>query len=162
CALSAFASPALTWSSLVTSAWSATPFTSAATFSAFSALWSSTAILAPLAAMARAVAAPRPEPPPVMTTATSFNCMTNSPFAFLVSICELVKSLFATRFLQHTCANQRFHVPDVIAADLVGDGADAACARHRLAPEKQVIASANEAGIEQHRIDFAKLAGAHA
>ena len=35
-----------------------------------------TPILAPLAAMARAVASPRPEPPPVMRTATSFNSMT--------------------------------------------------------------------------------------
>jgi hypothetical protein len=35
--------------------------------------------------MARAVAAPRPEPPPVMTTATSFNCMgKTSPWAFPV------------------------------------------------------------------------------
>src|SRR6476469_5161291 len=53
CAASALASPALTCSSSVTSAWTATPFTSAATFSAFSLLWSSTAIFAPFAAIAR-------------------------------------------------------------------------------------------------------------
>src|SRR5665213_1278653 len=57
CAASAFASAALTCSSSVTSAWRATPFTSAATFSAFSLLWSMMPILAPLAATARAMAA---------------------------------------------------------------------------------------------------------
>jgi hypothetical protein len=40
-----------------------------------------------LAAMARAVAAPRPEPPPVMRTATSFNCMSN--FSLGVSSLDL-------------------------------------------------------------------------
>src|ERR1700756_2585288 len=111
----------------------ATPFNSAATFSAFSWLWSSTAIFAPLAAMARAVAAPSPEPPPVMRTATSFNCMMR-PLAtcyslFAVSSCR-----------QHAPANQRFHMPDVLAADLVGDRPDAGRARHHVAPEEQMIA----------------------
>src|SRR5665213_15276 len=163
CAASAFASAALTCSSSVTSAWRATPFTSAATFSAFSLLWSSTPIFAPLAAMARAVAAPRPEPPPVMTTATSFNCMVLIlPWAFPETWLFLMassdwNSLFATR--QYSPADQRFHVPDILPAHLVGDGADAAGARHRMPSEKQVIAGADQTRIEQHRIDVAEFAG---
>src|ERR1700730_1363672 len=197
CAASAFASPALTCSSSVTSAWTATPFTSAATFSAFSMLWSSTAILAPLAAMARAVAAPRPEPPPVMRTATSFNCMIKNLslgvssgrgewrvasgknrhvsvrsifplFAiryslFAVYSLLLIRHFFATRhsllpFSQHATADQRFHMPDVLATDFVGDRPDAGGARHRVPPEKQGVAGADQAGVEQHRIDVAELA----
>src|SRR6202166_3088193 len=162
--LSALARPALTCSSSVTSAWRATPFTSAATFSAFSLLWSSTAIFAPLAAMARAVAAPRPEPPPVMRTATSFNCMGKD---LSLGVSSRVASLESnssgcrgTRFRvrQHASANQRFHVPDVLAADLVGDRADAGRARHRVPPEEQMIAGTDQAGVEQHRIDVAEFA----
>src|SRR5712691_12622506 len=77
-------------------------------------------------------------------------------------------SLFAIRyfyspltirpFFQHSAADQRFHVLDVVAADLVGDGTDAGGARHRVPAEKQVIAGADQAGVEQHRIDLAKLA----
>src|SRR6267142_1263152 len=176
---SALASPALTCSSSVTSAWTATPFTSAATFSAFSLLCSSTAIFAPLAAMARAVAAPRPEPPPVMRTATSFNCMMETfPWAFLLGLqvlwacksCRLVSraagqssSSDADHLLrvgrQHAAANQRFHVPDVLAADFVGDRPDAGRARHRMPSEKQMVAGADQARIEQHRIDGPELAG---
>src|ERR1700730_3296740 len=178
CAVSAFAIAALTCSSSVTSATTATPFTSAATFSAFSLLWSRSAILPPLAAMARAVAAPRPEPPPVMRTATSFNCIVKTfPWAVVLrewriasgrkqascfellppySLLAIHYSLFAC---QHAAANQRFHVPDVLAADLVGDRPDAGRARHRVAAEKQVVAGADQAGVEQHRIDFAELAG---
>ena len=44
------------------------------------------------------------------------------------------------------------------AADLVGDRPDAGGARHRVAAEKQVIAGADQAGVEQHRIDFAEFA----
>src|SRR5712675_1926983 len=164
CAASALAIPALTCSSSVTSAWTATPFTSAATFSAFSLLWSSTAILAPLAAMARAVAAPRPEPPPVMRTATSFNCIvTTFPWAFLLwtwnfevlsgRACGLV-----VIGIQHAAADQRFHVLDVFAADFVGDRANPDRARHGVAAEEQVIAGADQAGVKQHRIDIAELA----
>src|SRR5450759_681018 len=167
-AASALAMAALTCSSSVTSATTAMPFTSAATFSAFSLLWSSTAIFAPLAAMARAVAAPRPEPPPVMRTATSFNCMVETfPWAFLLVLKSLKpkrsSSGDAGRFFlvrrQHAPANQLFHVPDVLAADLVGDRPDAGRARHRMPPEKQMVAGADQAGVEQHRIDGAELAG---
>src|SRR5450759_391946 len=168
CAASALAMPALTCSSLVTSAWTATPFTSAATFSAFSLLWSSTAIFAPLAAMARAVAAPRPEPPPVMRTATSFNCMIKTfPWAFLVVPLsrEAERSSSGCRGSrlgigrQHAAADQGFHVSDILAADLVGDRPDARRARHRVPPEEQMVAGADQAGVEQHRIDVAEFAG---
>src|SRR5580704_6485372 len=167
CAASAFASPALTCSSSVTSAWMATPFTSAATFSAFSLLWSSTAIFAPLAAMARAVAAPRPEPPPVMRTATSFNCMGKNLSLGVSSRLVILATKRSSsgcrdrgfRIRQHAAADQRFHVPDVLAADLIGDGTDAARARHRMPSEKQMIAGADQAGVEQHWIDGAELAG---
>src|SRR5712671_2200418 len=69
--------------------------------------------------------------------------------------------LFATRlfFPQHSAADQRFHVLDVLAADFVGDGTDAGGARHRVPAEKQVIAGADQAGVEHHRIDIAELAG---
>src|SRR3984893_7638736 len=155
----------------------ASALASPATFSAFSLLWSSTAIFAPLAAMARAVAAPRPEPPPVMRTATSFNCIVKTfPWAVVLrewriasgrkqaSCFELLPpySLLAIHYslfsCQHAAANQRFHVPDVLAADLVGDRPDAGRARHRAAAEKQVVAGADQAGVEQHRIDVAELA----
>src|SRR5258708_40077186 len=73
-------------------------------------------------------------------------------------------SLFATHYSlltcrQHAPANQRFHVPDVLAADFLGDGPDTGRARHRVAAEKQMIAGSDQAGVEQHRIDVAKLAG---
>src|SRR5882757_6271925 len=73
-------------------------------------------------------------------------------------------SLFAIRyslfaFFHHSPANQRFHVPDVLAADFVGDRSDAGGARHRVPAEKQVVAGADQAGVEQHRIDLAELAG---
>src|SRR6478752_3064769 len=168
CAASAFAIAALIASSSVTSAWRATPFTSAATFSAFSLFWSITPIFAPLAAMARAVAAPRPEPPPVMRTATSCNCIvTTFPwerfFSGLTSYLASPPSSGsrATFFfpVQHAAADQRFHVRDVCAADLVGDRSHSGRARHRVAAEEQVIAGADQAGVEQHRIDVAELAG---
>src|ERR1700730_4875377 len=155
-ALSALARPALTCSSSATSAWGASPFSSAATFSAFSLLWSSTAIFAPLAAMARAVAAPKPEPPPVMRTATSFNCMIEP---FLGRFFQGCMSCNLSVRRQHASANQRFHMLDVLAADLVGDRPDAGRARHRVPPEEQMIAGADQAGVEQHRIDGAELAG---
>src|SRR6187399_2303166 len=167
CAASAFASAALICSSSVTSAWRATPFTSAATFSAFSLFWSMTPILAPLAAMARAVAAPRPEPPPVMRTATSCNCIFENLSLGVSSLDLELKSMTRSSGgrstfllgLQHAAANQRFHMLDVFAADVVGDRTDAGRARHRMAAEKQVIAGADQAGVEQHRIDGAELAG---
>src|SRR5438552_4728603 len=168
CAASAFAIAALIASSSVTSAWRATPFTSAATFSAFSLFWSMTPIFAPLAAMARAVAAPRPEPPPVMRTATSFNCIfVTFPWAFLLwtsldSIQAEPPSSSRGTFvllIQHAAADQRFHVLDILAADFVGDSAYAGGARHRMPAEKQVIAGADQAGVEHHVVDVAKLAG---
>src|SRR5882672_8192122 len=168
-AASPLAIAALTSSSLVTSPTSATPLTSAATFSAFSLLWSSTAIFAPLAAIARAVAAPRPEPPPVMRTETSFNCMTK-PFLGRFLKFSSWFELFLGRFLslissplsgdgllfirQHAAEQQRFHMRDVIAAYLVGDGTYAGGARHRMAAEEQMIAGADQARVEQDRIDF--------
>src|ERR1700749_696665 len=168
CELSALASAALTCSPSVTSACSATPLTSAATFSAFSLLWSSTPILAPLAAMARAVAAPRPEPPPVMTTATSFNCMTK-PFLgrfFSRLLCRHPNRPLSGRhgafFLigrEHAATDQRFHVADILATDFVSDRTDAGRARHRGAGEEQMIAGPDQAGVKQHRIDLAELAG---
>src|SRR3954463_374269 len=124
-ATSPLAIAALTSSSLVTSPTSATPLTSAATFSAFSLFWSSTAILAPLAAIARAVAAPRPEPPPVMRTGTSFNCMTKpflGRFLKFIGLFELFlgrfllfcSPLFGDGFLlirlQHAAEQQGFHM----------------------------------------------------
>src|SRR4051812_7792363 len=166
CLASAVAIAALIASSSVTSACRATPFTSAATFSAFSLFWSITPILAPLAAMACAVAAPSPEPPPVMRTATSFNCILRTfPWRFfsgLVTI-EVARSLCGRGtlflFVQHSAADQCFHMLDIFAADFVGDGTDAGRARHRLAAEEQVIASADQAGVEHDRIDLAELAG---
>src|ERR1700686_2039955 len=164
CAASAFAIAALIASSSVTSACSAMPFTSVATFSAFSLLWSMMPIFAPLAAMARAVAAPKPEPPPVMRTATSFNCMIKpflGRFFSRLGRREANSSgCRGTRFRvrQHASANQRFHVPDVLAAALVGDRADAGRARHRVPPEEQMIAGTDQAGVEQHRIDVAEFA----
>src|ERR1700760_2632156 len=72
-------------------------------------------------------------------------------------------SLFAIRYslltFKNSPANQPFHMPDVLPADFVGDGTDAAGARHGLASEEQVIAGADQAGVEQHRIDLAELAG---
>src|SRR5882724_1082319 len=70
-------------------------------------------------------------------------------------------SLLPIRFFssQHPPADQRFHVPDVLAADLVGDGTYAGGARHSVPPEKQMIAGADQAGIEQHRIDVAEFTG---
>jgi len=50
-------------------------------------------------------------------------------------------------------------MPDVLAADFVGDRPDTGGARHRVPPEKQVVAGADQAGVEQHRIDIAELAG---
>src|SRR6202158_1303572 len=151
---------ALTCASSVTSATTAMPFTSAATFSAFSLLWSSTAIFAPLAAMARAVAAPRPEPPPVMRTATSFNCMIKPFLGRFFSSCYVSRAERSSSSIrQHAPANQRFHVPDVLAADFLGDRPDTGRARHRVAAEKQMVAGADQAGVEQHRIDVAELAG---
>src|SRR5260370_16354345 len=100
-----------------------------------------TPILAPLAAMARAVAAPRPEPPPVMRTATSFNCILRTfpstfPWAFLLWTSNLLfgcsRSLVIVR-IHHAAADQRFHMLAVFAADLVGDRADTGRARHRMA-----------------------------
>src|SRR5260370_36366009 len=75
-------------------------------------------------------------------------------------------SLFATPYSllavssrrQHAPANQRFHMPDVLAADLFGDRPDTGRARHRVPPEEQMIAGADQAGVEQHRIDLAELA----
>src|ERR1700753_3253325 len=101
-------------------------------------------ILAPFAAMARAVAAPRPEPPPVMRTATSFNCILLT-FPWGVSSLDLqawaVRSLSgrAASFLidlEHSAADQRFHMLDILAANFVGDGADAGRARHRVTAEE--------------------------
>src|ERR1700744_5280702 len=123
----------------------ATPLSSAATVSAFSLLWSSTAIFAPLAAMARAVAAPSPEPPPVMRTATSFNCIlvfSLGVFVFENHEGRSTRRSAGSRFLlldtQHAAADQRFHMLDVVAADIVSDRADADRARHRVTTEKQV------------------------
>src|SRR3954451_18967900 len=104
------------------------PLTSAATFSAFSWLWSSTPIFAPLAAMARAVAAPRPEPPPVMITATSFNCMLATfPWAFLLWTRTFLfsgRGILLVGRIEHAAADQIFHVPDVLPADLLRDRTD--------------------------------------
>src|SRR6476646_8549504 len=169
CAASAFAIAALIASSSVTSAWRATPFTSAATFSAFSLFWSMTPIFAPLAAMARAVAAPRPEPPPVMRTATSCHCILQTlPWAFLLWTRTSRTWDFEPGRLSGGCTvragveqateNQRFHVPDVVAADLIGHGTDAGRARHRVPTEEQMIAGADQAGVEEHRIGAAELA----
>src|SRR5688572_8823038 len=119
-------------------------------------LWSSTPIFAPLAAMARAVAAPRPEPPPVMRTATSFNCMGRT-FPWGVSSLDssslgfgrLETSSFGcrgSRFIrcQHAAADQRFHVLDILAANLVGHRTDTGGARHRVAAKKQMVAGADQ------------------
>src|SRR5262245_39031098 len=67
CALRAAASAASTLASLVTSHLAKMPPSSLASFSPASALRSSRATFTPLAASARAVAAPRPEAPPVTT-----------------------------------------------------------------------------------------------
>src|SRR4051812_36128346 len=143
------------------------PFTSAATFSAFSLLWSITPILAPLAAMARAVAAPRPDPPPVMRTATSFNCIACTfPRTFSLGVSSLDFCVLAGlsgrgSFLdwrEDAAADQRFHVLDVLPANVVGDRTDAGRARHRVPAEEQMIAGADQAGVEQHRIGGAEFA----
>src|SRR5258708_4449901 len=74
-----------------------------------------------------------------------------------------IRHFFATRhsllpFVQHAAAEQRFHMPDVLATDLVGARPDAGGAGNRVPPEKQVVAGADQAGVEQHRIDVAELA----
>lgn len=61
--------------------------------------------------------------------------------------------------IQHAAADQRFHMLDVFAADVVGDGTDADRARHRVPAEKQMVAGPDQAGVEQHRIDVAEFAG---
>src|ERR1700686_3720528 len=71
-------------------------------------------------------------------------------------------SVFTPSRGQHAAANQRFHMPYVLAADLLGDRPDAGCARHRVTSEKQMIAGADQAGVEQHRIDGAELAASDA
>src|ERR1700724_3801961 len=83
-----------------------------------------------------------------------------STLQFLPPLFATRHSLFAT--IQHAAANQRFHMPDVLAADLVGDRADAGGARHRVAAEKQMVAGTDQAGVEQHRVDLAELAGPNA
>src|ERR1700722_16879407 len=60
---------------------------------------------------------------------------------------------------QHPVANQRFHMPDIRVADFVGDRPDARRPRHRMPTEKQMVAGADQAGVEQYRIDFAEFAG---
>src|SRR5947207_14021708 len=74
--------------------------------------------------------------------------------------------LFALRYslslFYLAAANQRLHVLDVLAADFVGDRADAGRARHRVAAEKKMIAGADQAGVEQHRIDVAEFAATDA
>src|SRR5580704_14639933 len=79
------------------------------------------------------------------------------PIPYSLFAASIRYSLFA--FSQHASANQRFHVLDVLPADLVGDGTDAGRARHRVPSEEQVIAGADQAGVEQHGIDGAELAG---
>src|SRR6266481_9031447 len=69
-----------------------------------------------------------------------------------------ISSLLAIRRFQHAAADQRLHMPDVLATDFFGDRPDAGGARHRVPPEKQVVAGADQAGVEQHRIDVAELA----
>src|SRR5579863_6646625 len=69
-------------------------------------------------------------------------------------------SLFATRY--HTSANQRFHVPDILTADLLGHRSDAGGTRHCVPREKQMVAGADQAGVEHHRIDLAELAASDA
>src|SRR3979490_3216843 len=99
--------------------------------------------------MARAVAAPRPEPPPVMRTATSFNCMGKNLSLGVFPVLWVFKAEPSSSgcrgnpfrvFGQHAAANQRFHMFDVLAADFVGDRPHASRARHRVPPEKQMVA----------------------
>ena len=47
-------------------------------------------------------------------------------------------------------------------ADFIGDRANTTGTRHRVTPEKQMVAGADQAGVKQHRIDLAELAGANA
>src|ERR1700744_1449033 len=109
--------------------------------------------------MARAVAAPRPEPPPVMRTATSFNCMLEPLLGrFFSGLRTSLSRSGRVRRTEDTAAQQRFHMPDVLPAHFLGDRTDAAGARHGLAAEEQVIAGADQAGVEQHRIHFAEFA----
>src|ERR1700733_346963 len=112
--------------------------------------------------MARAVAAPRPDPPPVMTTAT-----------FLRSIVKFLLERFVPRLgflsassgqlfvlsVQHPTEDQRFHVADILAAYFVCARPEASRARHCVASEEQMIAGADQAGVEQHRIDRAEFPG---
>src|ERR1700737_4370048 len=77
---------------------------------------------------------------------------------FPYSLFPIRYSLF-TYSRQHAPANQRFHMPDVLAADLFGDRPDTGRARHRVPAEKQMVAGAEQAGVEQHRIDVAELTG---
>ena len=48
---------------------------------------------------------------------------------------------------------------DILAADLVGDRSDAGRPRHRVPSEKQMIAGADQAGVEQHGIDGTEFSG---
>src|SRR5579863_2465847 len=73
-------------------------------------------------------------------------------------------SLFAIRYSlfassrQHSPANQRFHVPDILTADFLGHRSDAGGPRHGMPREKQMVAGADQAGVEHHGIDLAELA----
>jgi len=49
-------------------------------------------------------------------------------------------------------------MPDVWRQTSSVTGPDTGGARHRVPPEKQVVAGADQAGVEQHRIDVAELA----
>src|SRR3569832_1510447 len=103
--------------------------------------------------MARAVASPRPEPPPVMRTATSFNSMTGylslgvSSLDFYVLAGLSGRSSFPG-LREDATADQRFHVLDILPADVVGNRADAGRTRHCVPAEEQVIAGADQAGVK--------------
>src|SRR6476620_11098619 len=83
-------------------------------------------------------------------------------FSSISSIFAIRHSLFALSIryspLEHSATDQRFHVLDVLPADLVGDRPDAGGARHRVAAEKQMVAGADQAGVEQDRVDVAEFA----
>src|SRR5580704_3580456 len=75
---------------------------------------------------------------------------------------SLLALLLATRPFQHSSANQRFHMADILVTDFVGDRSDAGRPRHRVAAEKKMVAGADQAGVEHDRIDVAEFAGPNA
>ena len=63
------------------------------------------------------------------------------------------------RCLEYAAANQLCHVVDVAAAHLIRHTPYAQRAGHRLSPVEQLVARADQARIEKHRIELSEFTG---